>query len=76
MERHRAVVAVCGGVALALSSSSVPIHSFQSVKDSIFVRGEEGRKASATSLGPPPDLFVLFGQVAPGVGGKILASLG
>ena len=68
-------MAVCGGVALALSSSSVPIHSFQSVKDSIFVRGEEGRKASATSLGPP-DLFVLFGQVAPGVGGKILASLG
>ena len=68
----------CG---LALSNSSVPIHSFQSVKDSIFVQGEEGRKASATSLGPPPDLFVLFGQVAPhwGAAGrhwshKILAS--
>ena len=81
MERHRAVVAACGAVALVLSSSSVPIHSFQSVKDSIFVRGEEGRKASATSLGPPPDLFVLFGQVAPhwGAAGrhwshKILAS--
>ena len=45
----------------------VPIHSFQSLKDSIFVwgRGERGAgKASAPSLGPP-DLFVLFGQVAP-----------